>query len=219
MIVTVDGPAGAGKSTAARALASRLGFDYLDTGAMYRAVALAAQRAGLEPAETPEFERWLATLQLEATPAAIRLDGADVAPLIRTPEITALASRVAAIPAVRRFLVGLQRQAVQGRDIVCDGRDQGTAVFPDAECKFFVTADRVERARRRQRDLQARGEAVALDAVLAAQDERDRRDAERAIGPMIPASDAIILDTTARTIDEVVAHMESIVRQCRPSTP
>src|SRR4051794_36673757 len=147
MIVTIDGPAGAGKSSAARELARRLGFEFLDTGAMYRAVSFALLRDRID--ETAPLESWLATLRLDVPPGVVRLDGDDISGRIRTPEITALASRLATVPAVRHFLVGLQRHVSVGRDLVCEGRDQGTVVFPHAERKFFLVADRGERARRR----------------------------------------------------------------------
>src|SRR5436190_15440770 len=147
MIVTIDGPAGAGKSSAARELARRLGFEFLDTGAMYRAVSFALLRDRID--EAGPLEPWLATLRLEVPPGVVRLDGEDIAGRIRTPEITALASRLAVVPGVRHFLVGIQRAVAVGRDLVCEGRDQGTVVFPLAERKFFLVADPRERARRR----------------------------------------------------------------------
>src|SRR2546430_6492608 len=146
MIVTIDGPAGSGKSSAARELARRLGFEFLDTGAMYRAVSFALRRDGVDETDPAALAAWLPTLRMEVPPGVVRLDGEDIAGRIRTPEITALASRLAAVPAVRHFLVRLQRQAAVGRDLVCEGRDQGTVVFPDAERKFFLDADRTERA-------------------------------------------------------------------------
>ena|SRR5438105_3303928 len=214
MIVTIDGPAGSGKSSAAKALAARLGFQFLDTGAMYRALAFAALRDHIEPIESLGFAHWLNSLRVEATPEILRVNGLDVLPFIRTPEITALASRLATLASVRTLLVDLQRRAAVGRNLVCEGRDQGTVVFPDAECKFFLVADPTERARRRHRELHMRGQSLSLEEVLAAQDERDRRDAERDVSPMRPADDAIVLDSTNLTLDEVVGRMESEVRRC-----
>ncbi len=214
MIVTIDGPAGAGKSSAARALAQRLGFEFLDTGAMYRAVALAALRAGLDLHDQEGLSRLLGTLVLEMPPGRVRLNGEDVTTAIRTREVTTATGPVADSPVVRRHLVGLQRAIAAGRNFVCEGRDQGTVVFPDAACKFFLKADPVERARRRQRDMAARGEAVDFDAVLAAQEERDRRDAARDLAPMVPAPDAILLDSTHLELVQVVDLMESEVRRC-----
>jgi cytidylate kinase len=214
MIVTIDGPAGAGKSSAARALARRLGFEFLDTGAMYRAVALAALRAGLDLHDQPGLARLLGTLNIDMPPGRVLLNGEDVTAAIRTPEVTAATSPVADSRAVRQHLAGLQRAIAGGRDMVCEGRDQGTVVFPDAACKFFLKADPVERARRRQREMEARGQAVDLDAVLRAQEERDRRDAARDLAPMVPAPDAIILDSTHLDLPQVVDLMEREVRRC-----
>jgi cytidylate kinase len=179
---------------------------------MYRAVAYAALRDGVNLGNATAVTDWLVTMQLEARPGIVRLDGVDISGRIRTPEITAAASRVAVLAPVRRHLVQLQRQAAVGRNLVCEGRDQGTVVFPDAERKFFLVADRLERARRRHHELLARGSDVTLEDVLRGQDERDRRDAERDLAPMVPAPDAIILDTTALTPEQVVERMQSEVR-------
>jgi cytidylate kinase len=212
MIVTIDGPAGAGKSSAARLLAQRLGFEFLDTGAMYRAVTLAGLRVSCDLQDSTALARLLDTIHLEMPPGQVLLNGEDIAPLIRTPQVTAASGAVASSPAVRRKLVECQRAIAKGRDIVCEGRDQGTIVFPDALCKFFVFADPVERARRRHRELQMRGDTITFDAILQAQQERDARDVARDIAPMVPASDAISLDTTALTLEQVVSRMEQEVR-------
>jgi cytidylate kinase len=213
MIVTIDGPAGAGKSTAAKALAQRLGFEFLDTGAMYRAVTLAGLRADIDLTNENALATLVASLQLEMPPGRVMLNGEDVTGLIRTKEITAASGAVANSPAVRRRLVDLQRQIATGRNLVCEGRDQGTIVFPDAACKFFLVADPVERARRRQGEMARRGENLPLEEVLAAQETRDARDAARDIAPMKPAADAVLLDTTQLTLDQVVERMEQEVRQ------
>ena len=213
MIVTLDGPAGAGKSSAAKALARRLGFEYLDTGAMYRGVTLAVLRAGIDPGDQEALGRLLAELRLEMPPGRVLLNGEDVTDEIRSAKVTYASGRVADSPIVRRHLVGLQRAWAAGRDIVCEGRDQGTIVFPAAACKFFLVADPHERARRRQRDMAARGEVFAWDEVLRAQEERDRRDAARDLAPMVPAADAIILDTTHLSLDQVVERMEQEIRK------
>jgi cytidylate kinase len=215
MIITIDGPAGAGKSSAARALARRLGFEFLDTGAMYRAVSLAALRAGLDLHDQEALARLLAGLRLELPPGRVLLSGEDVTHAIRTAEVTAATQPVADSPVVRRSLVQVQRAIAAGRDMVCEGRDQGTVVFPQAACKFFLVADPVERARRRQREMAARGEAVDFASVLEAQEVRDRRDAARDLAPMRPAADAVVLDSTALTLDEVVDRMEAAVRARR----
>jgi cytidylate kinase len=212
-IVTIDGPAGAGKSSTARALAERLGFEFLDTGAMYRVVALAALRAGVDLRDPVATERLVAVLHLEMHPGRMLLNGEDVTTAIRTGEVTAATAASADSPVVRRRLGAMQRAIAEGRHMVCEGRDQGTVVFPDAGCKFFLVADAEERARRRQCDMAARGEAVEIATVLAAQDVRDRRDAARDIAPMQPASDAIIVDSTHLDLDAVVTRMETEVRK------
>src|SRR5689334_14265410 len=214
MIVTIDGPAGSGKSSAARALAQRLGFEFLDTGATYRAVALAALRAGLRLDDERALASLVAGLRIEMPPGRVLLNGEDVTAAIRTPEVTAATSPVADSKAVRQHLAGLQRAIAAGRDMVCEGRDQGTVVFPDAAFKFFLTADPRARAVRRLHELEARGERHTLEEVLAAQQERDARDASRDLAPMRPAADAVILDTTGFTPDEVLDRLEEVVRRC-----
>lgn len=213
MIVAIDGPAGAGKSTAARTLADRLKFEFLDTGAMYRAVAWAARERHL-PWDRPEQIALLAReLQLRVAGDRTFVDDYEVTEQIRTAEVTAITRYAANNPEVRAHLVGLQREIAQGRNIVTEGRDQGTVVFPDAECKFFVTATPAERARRRQREMAARGEIVSLEVVLARQAERDQSDSERTVGPLKPAADAIEIVTDGLSIDEVVDRMEALIRR------
>jgi cytidylate kinase len=213
VIVTIDGPAGAGKSTAARELARRLGFAFLDTGAMFRAVALAAMRRGTALDDSAGLTALLARLRLEMPPGRVLLDGEDVNGLIRTPEVSQGASKVAASAVVRPFLAALQRRIAVGRDIVCEGRDQGTVVFPDAGCKFFLTADPEERLRRRARELEAKGQPVDVNELRRAQAERDARDATRELAPMRPADDAVQVDTTGLEFEEVVARLEAEVRR------
>jgi cytidylate kinase len=213
MIVTIDGPAGAGKSSAARTLAQRLGFEFLDTGAMYRAVTFAALRAHCDLADHDALSRLLDAMQLEMPPGRVLLDGEDVTGPIRQPQITALTGATADSPLVRRRLVAWQRMIAEGRNFVTEGRDQGTIVFPRATCKFYLDADREVRARRRHRELRVRGQDISLEEVLAAQDVRDAQDAARDIAPMVPAADAIVLDSTRLTREEVVAAMEEHVQQ------
>jgi cytidylate kinase len=216
MIITIDGPAGAGKSSAARRLAQRLDFEVLDTGAMYRAVGLAALRTHISLTDASTLEQLLQTLRLEMPPGKVLLNGEDVTLLIRTGEASNASSVVAAVPVVRRYLVQWQRDISRGRNMVCEGRDQGTVVFPDALCKFFLVADPLERVRRRQRELEARGEVVDRDQLVRAVEERDRRDAGRDLAPMRPAEDAVLLDTTRLGLDEVVDRMEAEVRRRLP---
>jgi cytidylate kinase len=213
MIVTIDGPAGAGKSSAARTLAGRLGFEFLDTGAMYRAVALAASRAHLRLDDPAALEGLLRRLVLQMRGGQVLLDGEDVSGLIRTPEVSQIASVVAASAVVRPHLVRLQREIASCRDMVCEGRDQGTVVFPDAGCKFFLTANDEERLRRRLAELRGRGHPVDEAALRREQQERDERDANRDCSPMKPAADAILLDSSNLTLEEVVERMEREVRR------
>jgi cytidylate kinase len=213
MIITIDGPAGAGKSTAARALAKRLGFEFLDTGAMYRAVTLAALRARTDLTSREALIGLLEGFSLEMPSGKVILNGSDVSAEIRTPQVTEASGAIAGNRAVRSHLTQIQRAIAQGRDMVCEGRDQGTIVFPEAACKFFLTADPSERASRRYRELLARGQAVSYDEVLRSQQARDLRDRQRDLAPMEPAPDAILLDSTLLTLDQIVARMEEEVRR------
>ncbi|MCI0637466.1 MAG: (d)CMP kinase [Gemmataceae bacterium] len=213
MIVTIDGPSGAGKSSAARLLAERLGFDFLDTGAMFRAVTLAVLRAKVNLTDQDALAQLLDSIRLDLPAGKVLLDGEDVTGLIRTPEITAASGPIAGSPLVRRRLAEWQRRIAAGRSVVCEGRDQGTVVFPEAQCKFFLSADPLERARRRHRELCESGATLTLEEVLQSQEARDRRDAARAIAPMVPAAAAILLDSTALSLDQVVARMEEEVRR------
>ena len=206
MIVTIDGPAGAGKSSAARGLAKRLGYRFLDTGAMYRAVTLAARERGVELANSEALAQLAEQIHVELA------DDRDVTRAIRKFEITAATHFAADNPAVRARLVIWQRQAAAGSDVVTEGRDQGTVVFPEAEVKIFLTADETERAQRRYRDLMSRGENISFDEVLANQKLRDQRDANRSVGALKKADDAIEVWTDGLTPDEVISRLEQIVR-------
>jgi len=210
MIITIDGPAGAGKSTVARALARRLGFRFLDTGAMYRAVALAALRRSLDWDAPNDLARLGRKLDIRTLGERILLDGEDVTDAVRTSEVTAVTRYAADNPEVRSFLVELQRKLAGNDDVVTEGRDQGTIAFPHAECKIFLTAGPAERARRRLLDLQSQGEPVTLEQVLAAQERRDREDAARAVGPLAPATDAVTVCTDGLTLQEVVERLETL---------
>lgn len=215
MIVTIDGPAGAGKSTVARRLADRLRFGILDTGAMYRAVTLAAQRAGIAPTDENALERLVGQVRVEAVDGKTLLDGEVVDDLIRTAEVTGAVSKYSESAVVRGFLTLCQRRAAEGRDLVTEGRDQGTAVFPDASIKFFLTASDAIRASRRQAEFLSRGRSVTVEQVLGEQAARDRRDSSRALAPLRPADDAILVDTSEITIDETVDRLEALVRERR----
>ena len=199
-IVAIDGPAGAGKSTVARAVADALGFRYLDSGAMYRAVALAALERASEPAAIAD------SIELEMGPRVL-LDGLDVTEAIRAPSVSEAASRAAADPAVRRALVVRQRRLLGDGDWVAEGRDVGTVVAPDAEVKVFLTADPAERARRRASEL---GAEHAM--VLAEQTIRDQRDRTRQHSPLEPAPRAVVLDTTTLTLEQVVRRIVELVK-------
>jgi cytidylate kinase len=215
MIVTNDGPAGAGKSSAARELARRLGFRFLDTGAMYRAVTLAAKERGLDLADPDRLTQLVGEIRVELLGDQVLLDGRDVTTEIRSYDITTSIQYAADNPAVRAQLVAWQREAADGADVVTEGRDQATVVFPHAECKIYLTADEDERARRRYRDLAARGEDVTFDEVLATQHTRDERDRTRPVGALRKADDAIEVSTNGLTPEEVVARLEEIVRSKR----
>jgi CMP/dCMP kinase len=213
MIVTIDGPAGSGKSTAARRLAERLGFDFLDTGAMYRAVALEVLSRRIDIGDVSRVVEVAHTVDIEALGPVVRAGGRDVTAAIRTPEVSSAASKVAAIPEVRTELVRLQRQAADRRNVVSEGRDQGTVVFPLAECKFYLTADPNERARRRQLELAVQGETIAVEDLLRQILERDNRDQTRDTAPLRPADDAIRIDTSHLSPDEMVGRLETLVRE------
>lgn len=221
-VVTLDGPAAAGKSTTARALADRLGFQYLDTGAFYRALALKAHRSGLSPDDGAALGAMAQQTSIRVSGSPLHyhvfLDDEDVSGAIRSPEVSELASRVAALPVVRQTLVGWQRAMRDSGPLVGEGRDLGTVVFPDAEVKVFLDADVETRARRRCRELQGRGLAARLEEVRVDLDRRDDRDRNRSDSPLRPASDAVVVDTSGMEMEAQVLAVLRVVR-AHPDCP
>ena len=218
MIVTIDGPAGAGKSTAARELARRLGFEYLDTGAMYRAVAWICLEERLDLTDQSAVASAARSADIDFRQGRIFANGRDISGEIRTVRVTEESRFVAANQLVRDLLVDLQRRIAGNRDIVTEGRDQGTVAFPHAECKIFLTADPRERARRRQEELRQRGEEIELETLVTQIVERDRRDAERKVGALRPADDATVIDTSTLDTETMIGELEQLVRGRRAST-
>lgn len=215
-VVAIDGPAASGKSTTARLVAERLGFLYLDTGAMYRAVTWKAQRAGVSADDPEALAALVRATRLALEPGTdgvhIRVDGEDVTERIRAPEISRGVSAVASVPAVRRRMVEIQREVARGARCVVEGRDIGTVVFPDAPVKIFLEASLEERAVRRQAELRRSGIRQALDELREDIARRDRADSEREDSPLRRADDAVGLDTTGLTIEEQVEEVLSVVR-------
>jgi CMP/dCMP kinase len=218
-ILALDGPAGAGKSTTARAVAAALGFSYLDSGALYRCVALAALERGIVPDDDQAMGALAGSVEIRQTAEGrFLLDGRDVSDRIRTPEVSQVASRSSACPSVRQALVEIQRGAVLAPGTVAEGRDIGTVIFPDADLKVFLDAQAGERARRRSAELE--GRSVSADVIARVGEEmaeRDRRDSTRAVAPLAIAHDALVIDTTHLAFDEVVARIVRAVEDRRHS--
>ena len=212
VVIAIDGPAGAGKSTIARRLAGRLGFTYIDTGAMYRAVALWAVRQGVDFGDLHRMEQLALAAEIELAPGRIQLNGEDVTDAIRTQQVADGASRASAIPGVRRALVAKQRSIGERTSVVMEGRDIGTVVFPKAEVKIYLDADPRERVRRRLRDIRATGGDIAEAQLAAQMKERDQRDSTRSDAPLTQAPDAVYLDSTPLSADEVEEAILRIVR-------
>jgi cytidylate kinase len=215
IVVAIDGPAGAGKSTVARAIARRLGFVYIDTGAMYRAVALWALRTGVSESDMHRLAQLASAAEISfaAGTNTVLLNGEDVTDVIRTPEVAAFASKISTIPAVRRALVEKQREMAAETSVVMEGRDIGSVVFPDAQVKVFLDADPSVRADRRVRELHDSGATADRNATAVEIAERDRRDRTRSESPMIQSPDAVYLDTSGLSVEQVEEAILKLVRE------
>lgn len=218
--IALDGPAGAGKSSIARRAARALGYIYVDTGALYRTIGLAAMRAGVEPQPSAEVDSLLSqiTVSLEFNDLGeqvVLLDGEDVSSLIRTPEASMMASRISAVPAVRAYLLGLQRDMARTHNVIMDGRDIGTVVLPDAKVKIFLTASPEARAQRRYKELAEKGTDTTYEEVLRDVKERDYNDSHRAIAPLKPAGDSILVDTTELDFEQSVEAIINVIKENR----
>jgi len=215
LVIAIDGPSGAGKSTIARLLAKRLGYLQIDTGAMYRAVAVLISRAGLDPADENAIKRFCANLEVRLeTNAGIQkviANGQDVTGQIRTPEVSRVTSRISALKPVRDALLLAQREMGRSGGVVLEGRDIGTVVFPDADLKFFLFASPEVRGKRRFEELVAKGERITLQETIAAVIHRDEQDSQRDLAPLRQAEDAIPIDSSDIGIEEVVSRMETLV--------
>jgi cytidylate kinase len=222
LIVAIDGPSGSGKSTLSRLLAEALDYINIDTGAMYRSVGLAAHRAVIDPADAPALAELCSRLTIEfvrnGTEERVLLNGEDVSEAIRTPEMSLMASRVSACPAVREAMGDLQRGMGARGGVVLEGRDIGTVIFPQAEVKFFLLASAAERGRRRYEELRAKGLQVDLQQTITEVEQRDAADCNRQHAPLLQADDALAIDTTAMTIDQVLQEMLEIVTKRRMQT-
>ena len=210
--IAIDGPGGAGKSTIAKLVGDKLGLEYIDTGAMYRAVGLKLNRKGIKPDDLISISNVLEETTIDFVNGKIILDGDDVSDIIRTQEISKFASIYSQIPEVRSKLVDIQRRIAAGKSVIMDGRDIGTNVLTDAELKVFLTADSMVRARRRYEELRSKGVNANLDDIHEEIKERDYQDMNRKLNPLVQAEDAIRLDTSDMTIDEVVVKMTELVK-------
>lgn len=217
LVIAIDGPAGAGKSTVAQGLAARLGLNYVDSGATYRAAALKVLEAGISPEDEAAVADVVAGAHIQFTTVGahsrVFVDGRDVSLAIRTPEVTLAAAKVSRLPEIRKKLIGLQRSLVRDRGVVMEGRDIGTVVFPDAPLKIYLKADVEERARRRLHQEIQEGRAASLEQTAYEIGRRDQLDAERKISPLIPATDAVEIDSTRLNADEVVERILALVRE------
>ena len=219
LVIAIDGPSGAGKSTAARLLAERLGYLYIDTGAMYRAIGWKAKQEQIDTSDEGKLmdlcRRSVVTIKQDNKDPRIYLDGVDVTGEIRTPEMGMMASAVSKSPAVRARLLILQRELGRNGRVVLDGRDIGTVVFPDAEVKFFLDASEEERGRRRYLELKAKGMDVDCARITKEIQDRDRQDSERELAPLKKASDALLIDCTALSIDATIEKMLAVINKVK----
>ncbi len=216
--IAIDGPAGAGKSTISKAAAKQLGYIYIDTGALYRTVGLAASRAGVEPVEGKEVDDLLSKITVELTfnekgEQVVLLDKEDVSGLIRTPEASMMASKISAVPAVRAYLLDLQRDMAKKNNVIMDGRDIGTVILPDAEVKIFLTATPEARAQRRYKELKEKGMDVKYEDILDDVKTRDYNDSHREIAPLKQADDAILADTTEVDLQGSIDLIVKIIKE------
>lgn len=216
--VALDGPAGAGKSSIAKRAAAALGYIYVDTGALYRTIGLAATEAGVAPADSPELDALLQSIRVELTfnnqgDQAVLLNGTDVSDRIRTPEASMTASKISAIPKVRAYLLDLQRDMAKTDNVIMDGRDIGTVVLPDAQVKIFLTASPEARAGRRYKELTEKGMDVKYEDILSDVLERDFNDTHRAVAPLKPAADSVTVDTTALDFEQSVEAVLAVIKE------
>jgi cytidylate kinase len=211
MLITIDGPAGSGKSTVSRKLSEKLGIPFLDTGALYRALAFFLHRKNVPSMEGPVLDAELAAVTVKLKTSAVLVNGEDVTQFIRSPRVDAVVSAYAALPSLRRKLLDLQRDQAGEQGLIADGRDMGTVVFPWATLKIFLTASQEERALRRWKELRERGESCTLEEVLEEVRRRDRIDSEREVAPLRAAPDAVILDTDGLSIEEVVQRLLDMI--------
>ncbi|MCO7136989.1 (d)CMP kinase [[Clostridium] leptum] len=215
--IAIDGPAGAGKSSVARKVAAKLGYIYVDTGALYRTIGYAALRGGKDPEDAEAVVNLLPSLKVELAFAEgeqqVLLNGENVSDRIRTPEVSMAASEVSAMPPVREFLFSLQQNMAKTHDVIMDGRDIGTKVLPWAQVKIFLTASPEERARRRYEELVAKGQDVRYEDVLEDMKQRDYNDSHRAVAPLKPAEDAVIVDTTGNTFEQSVDVLTNLIKE------
>lgn len=219
MIVTIDGPAGAGKSTVTRLLAEEIGFEYLDTGAMYRAVTWVALERGIDMDDQSALRALAKEINIAFEDDQVFVNGENATGQIRTPEVTRRVVCVADAPEVRQHLVGLQRRIAEQGNFVCEGRDQGTVAFPDAFCKIYLTASPQSRASRRAEQMESAGQFVDFDQVVREQEKRDQQDRDRKFGRLVKADDAVEVNTDQQTLEEVVDCLAAIVKSRLAESP